>query len=292
MKKNFLISLSLLSLLSLNAFAFDYNSYCASSDNIKGSFLGNVMSLTGANLASRNVAKGQIKKAIKKATGANPKITLTSYFGHNFFDGEFSSLKGSIEEFQYKGMYYSNLKFNSLCPYNKVRYQDNALVFDENFLMDFEAEISQEDLNKYLKSSNYQKTLEKLEKNEIFSKLFKVQESEIKISENKLQFNYKLTPFPNASRHLEFVKSFIKPINLAFGAGLKIENSKIELCDLDFNSSKISYDYILPFLNMTNPTNFEVKIDKNNNAQVEIQDVKIQDKKIILKGILLAQKKD
>ena len=54
----------------------------------------------------------------------------------------------------------------------------------------------------------------------------------------------------------------------------------------------ISYYYILPFLNMTNPTNFEVKIDKNNNAQVEIQDVKIQDKKIILKGILFVQKKD
>lgn len=273
--------LIILCLLAFSVQADDLTSMCSTA-NAKKSLSGNLLSLSGINFLSRNFVENEIKKAFKKETNSTPKVKVESFYGTNFFNGEFKNLSGTSKNITYKGFYFSDLEFNSVCDYNKITYKNNALSFDTNFLLKYKTTITQNDLNKYIATTNYAKTIEKLNNDKNISSLFKIDGGKIQIKQDKLVFKYKVIPFPKTD--LGMFSNFIKPVDVAFSGGIRVEDDKIKLCDIDFNSFKFAYDAFLPFINMTNPTKFDIKVDKNNNGTLKVQNAIIENEKIVLDG--------
>ena len=287
MKKIIFLSIALI--LGLNmSYAKDYSGFCSANSADKTLF-GGIASFSGYNLINRNIAEGQIAKALKKETGSKFDVKIDSFFGTNVRNGEFKSLKAKSDNIFYNGIYMSDVNIETICPYNKVVYKDKTLFFDENLALRYSASITQEDLDKLLKESSFQKTLDKMNADEAISSLIQIKNSNIKIKDDKLEITYSVLPLAKLES-ISIFKNRIKPIKITIGANLKVEDGNIELCDLDFNNVKAKYNNLIPVINMLDPLSFAVNIDKKIKGEIDVDSVKIANSKIEIKGTVLLPK--
>ena len=183
----------------------------------------------------------------------------------------------------------SDLNVETLCPYNYVNYDNKKLSFKENMVLKYSTKITQDDLDKTLNSTEYKKILDKMNSDKVISSLIKIQNSSVKIKDDKIVFNYEVNPLPKYDI-ISYLPISIKPFNISFGAGLKAQDGKLQLCNLELNSIRYNYSYLMPIVNLLNPLSYRVSIDKNNKGENEIQNVKITDSKIEIDGIILIKK--
>ncbi len=287
MKKIILI-LTIFFIFTNPLFAKDFMQYC-SINNANRTLSGNIASISGINFLSRNILEHEISKTLKKETNSKFKVNLDNFYGVNILQGDFKSLKAQSSAFQYKGLYTSNLNVETLCPFNSVAFEDDKLLFKENMVLKYSTEITQQDLDKTFNSSEYKRIIDKMNNDKILSSILKIQNSKAEIKDNKLILKYEVMPTIN--ENLNFLIPFtLKPAKIAFSTNLKANNGKLELCDFELNTKKYYYSYFLPIVNLLNPLEYNISIDKNNKAENEIQTVKIADSKILIDGMILIKK--
>ena len=287
MKKILFLSITLI--LSINStLAKDYSQFC-STNSANKTFLGNIASISGYNSISRNIIENQIAKALKKETDSKFDVKIDSFLGTNVKNGEFKSLKANSDNIFYNGIYMSDVNIETICPYNKVDYKNKTLTFDENLALKYSASITQDDLDKLLKESSYQKIIDKMNSDSTISSLIQIKNSNIKIKDDKLEIIYNILPLAKLDT-IGIFKNRIKPIKIAIGANLKVEDGNIELCDFDFNNVKAKYNNLIPIINMLNPLSFEIDFDKNIKGEMDVENVKIANSKIQLEGTVLIPK--
>ncbi len=267
-------------LLLSSCYAFDYNSYCSTNTYSK-TFKGSALSTLGVNSINKKIIEKQVSKAIRKETGNKPKVKIDSFYGVNVLNGEFSYFSAKLDSAHYKNLFLSNLNVESFCPYNKVQYKEKTLLFSEPMVLKYSLDITQNDLDSMINSTNYKKSLENINNDKILSSLIKIKNQKVEIKDDKLAFKYEIVPFP-------FVST--KPFDVNFKAGLKVEDNKLALCDFDLNSIKADYNKFLPFVNLTNPMNYNIKINKNTAAKLRVENAKIKDSIIKLEGFVLIPK--
>ena len=273
--------------ISINPlFAKDFLQYCPI-NNAQKTFSGNIASLLGVNFLSRNIIEHEISKNLKKQTNSNFKVSVDNFYGINVLGGEFKSLKANSKNFNYNGLYTSNLNIETLCPYNSVLFKDNELFFKENMVLKYSTDITQNDLDKTFESKEYKSVIDKMNNDKILSSILKIQNSKAEIKDDKLVFKYEVMP----ASHLNYLLPFtLKPAKIAFSTNLKANNGKLELCDFELNSKKYYSSYFLPIINLLNPLDYGFSLDKNNRGENEIQTVKIADSKIKIDGMILIKK--
>ena len=88
----------------------------------------------------------------------------------------------------------SNVKIETICPYNKVAFQNDNLILEENIVLKFSAQMNQDDLAETVNSKAYKEMIEKLNSDKTVSKFVKIVDSDIQIKGDKLLFNYSLLP--------------------------------------------------------------------------------------------------
>ena len=287
MKKILFLSLALIFTINLSQ-AKDYSEFCSENSANKTLF-GSVASLSGYNFLARNVVENQIAKALKKETNSKFDVKIDSFYGTNVKNGEFKSLKATADNIFYNNIYMSSVNIETICDYNKVNYKNKTLTFDENLALKYSASITQDDLDKLLKESSYQKTIDKMNSDSTISSLIQIKNSNIKIKDDKLEITYSILPLAKLDT-IGIFKNRIKPIKIAIGANLKVEDGNIELCDLDFNNVKAKYNNLIPVLNMLNPLSFEMNFDKEIKGEVDVDSVKIANSKIQIDGTVLIPK--
>ena len=83
-----------------------------------------------------------------------------------------------------------------------------------------------------------------------------------------------------------------KSKEIALCANLRIDNGKIVLADTSFVGSGATLDInkFSKLLNYINPLDFSAKILENKDAKVNIKNVKIENKKITMDGIVTVLK--
>ena len=281
MKKNVVLILSLL--LSC-AYAQDYYQFCSTKTpnrNIQGA----ISSVLGMNILSRNIIENQIERAIKKETNSKFTIKINNFFMSNILSGEFKSISAKSKRLTSDGLYLSNIKANSICNYNKVSFKDNNLFIDENIVLKFSAQITQDDLEKTINSENYKKAIEKLNNDKTISKFIKITNSNVSLKGNQLLFKYELTP---KSKYKFIFGS--KPIKLSFRADLKVIDGKVKMCNFDLNENISTYGLLLPIVNKLNPTTWDLDFDENTKGKLDFSNVKIKDEKIYLEGFVVINK--
>lgn len=288
MKKISLILLLLLFLKQNSLYAQDYYSYC-SVNSAKKTFGGNFASVSGFNSLTRNIIESQIQKAIKKETGSKTEIKIDSFYGVNILNGEFKSLKAKAKDFNSNGLHFSNLFVETICPYNSVEFDDNSIKFRENMVLKYQTELTQDNLNDFISSSKYQKIINSMNENKALSSILKIENSKVEIKDDKLQFVYQIIP-NGANSVFSIFKNHIKTFKINFSANLKVENGKIVICDFKLNKLSSKYSYLLPLVNYFNPMNYQIDVDKNNKAKLNVENVKIANSKINIDGFLVLEK--
>ncbi len=240
MKKYLIIVLLFLTIPSLG---FEYSSYC-SSDNASKSLIGAISSVSGASMIARLVAQNEIEKALKKETSSKFKVKVNSFWGTNLTQGEFSRFYAKSKNFSYKHFNCQKLTLETICPYNKVSYENNKLNFDTDMVLKFNAELNEDNLS------------------ELFNQ-------KLRIEDDRVVIDIKISAFG--------IKTSLK-----LYAGLEVTDNKIQLCNIKLNNQSVKLSKYAPLLN--NLVNFKVDLDKNTKAKVKIDNIKIKNSLIYLTG--------
>lgn len=282
MKKILLIFLSLL--LSL-AQAKNYQDFC--STNIpKKTLKGNLMSITGFNSLTRNIIESAISHSVKKETGAKFNIKMNNFYGVNLLNGEFKSLSAKAKKYQADGIFLSDINVQTICPYNHISYSNDEINFRKNLVLKYSANLTQDDLNKIISSSDYQKMLDKMNNDKTISSLIQIKNSNVLINNDKLIFKYEVLPLYGVNLS-SFLGKKQKTISLNFTAGLEVKNGKVQICNFKFNSKGANSKIFSSLVNKLNPTTWQIDVDKNKKGDLVVENVKIANSKIYFDGYIL-----
>lgn len=148
--KNLLIILFIFAFLN-QAQASDYSNYC-STNIAKKTFSGNLASISGSNLLTRNIIEKSLETAIKKETDAKFNIKIKNFYGTNILNGEFKSIIAKTKKYEHDGIFLSETNIQTICPYNHIKYKDENLYFLENMVLKFETNLTKEDIKNTLNS--------------------------------------------------------------------------------------------------------------------------------------------
>lgn len=159
--KKVILFLLLLSILSPYVFANNYELYCSNNHPLK-TFNGNIASLSGFNLLTRNIAENIIQKEIKKETDSKFKIKINNFYGTNILNGEIKSIKATSKKYEHDGIYLNDINIETICSYNHILFENETLYFKENMVLSFSANSTNSNLKKTIKSGKLNKNLAKI----------------------------------------------------------------------------------------------------------------------------------
>lgn len=138
-------------LITSFAQAKDYTQYCSINPPSRG-LGGFLMSTSGLNTISRNIIENQIEQTIKRETGSKFKIKINNFYSSNIFNGEFKSIKANSQKYAHEGFYLTDIKIQTICPYNHISFEENKLYFKENMVLNYSAMLTPDDLKNTINS--------------------------------------------------------------------------------------------------------------------------------------------
>jgi hypothetical protein len=275
--KKFLIVFGLIIFCTVPAFAAcDYTSLCAPKPyDISSKGCQVTSNITGMTFLTEKIAQSIIKKELKKETKAKFKVEMKSYSARDLLAGRFKSLKISGKNLDVEGVYLSSFETKTLCDFNYVELTKKSIKFKENMVMDFAIEISNNDLQKTVKSADYLKMLNSINLSGFGITFFRLSEANVQIKNNKLYFTINVTS-PMST----------KPLPIVVRSDVKIEDGNIVLTKIDLvnlytviDLSKMTY-----ILNAINPLNFSMEILENQKSKIQVQTVEIKGDRIFING--------
>lgn len=231
--------------------------------------------VTGQNFLAEKIGAGLIKKAIKKnIISGDIKAKLDSYSVRDLKAGRFKTIEISGKNVNIQGVQISSFNAKTLCDFNYIQEQKNGdIVIKENLPMQFNVQITEDDLNKTMNSADYKRFISSV--NTLSGGLFEVSSTYVRLKNNKMYYVLKY--------NIPFVR---KPKEVVLSADLCVENGKIVMANTNFVGSEAVLDInkFSKLLNYINPLDFSAKILENKEAKCNIQNVKISDKNITIDG--------
>lgn len=276
MKKNILILLLLFS----SAFALDYSQYCTTKSP-KKTFSGVIMSTSGLNFLTKNIIEFEISKKLKKELSSDFQVHIDNFYGVNILNGIFQGLNVKCKRINFNNFYVSNIEAQTLCKYNRIAYSNNEIKFKENMILKYTSEITQNDFNSTINSTQYKKILDKMNNDERISKLFKINSSDIEIKNNKIVLKYTVYPLPR----IFSLNNFIKPVKLSINSSLTVKDGQIQFDNPILNTG-IKY---VPhsIINLLNPINYTFDATKTKKGKLTVENVNIKNNKIYIEGYVI-----
>lgn len=250
---------------------------CPAPYDLTSGFSRGVSTVTGQNFLAERIGESLIKKAIKKnITSGDVKVKLDSFSTRDLKAGRFKSLEIIGKNANVQGVYISSFDAKTLCNFNYVAPDKKGnYVVKEDIPLSFEAEITEDDLNKTMQSSDYKRMIDDLNGVTGGLNLFEITSTRVKLRNNKMYYvmNYAI-PFVRKTKQL------------VISADLKVENNKILLANTNFmnNTMSLDVDKLSRLFNYINPLDFSAKILENKEAKFSVETVKISDGKIKIDG--------
>lgn len=269
--------ISVLLLLGLAGYACDIK--CPASydmTSLPSRFLSTV---TGQKALSQFIGKKIIKKSImKNITSGDIKTDLKSFSTRDLKAGRFKSIELWGKNVNLQGVYISSIHAKTLCDFNYITQNKNGdVIIKEDLPLAIEVEFSEDDINKTMESSDYNHIITDINKLAGGLNVFQVDSSYVKIKNNKFHYVIKYyIPFIKGYKNVVFVS------DLAAKKGeIEFENTKI-LGD----STSLDIKYFSKLINYLNPLDFSLQIQENKDAKINIQNVKVEDNKVVADGTI------
>ncbi len=282
MEKKFLIILALI-FLGTSANAEEMWTCKSEPYPIKGGASVFFSNITGANFISSQIVEGIIKKDLKNTTNSKFKVNFVPYSIGDLKDGKFKSLAVSADSVKMEGFYVSDFSARTACSYNQIIFdkkQEAKIV--EDFLMDYEATITNDDLQKTLTESEFQKFVNALNVNVAGFNLLKIENAKMEVVNDKIKCSFSvLMPI--------FLASIRQ--NIVCEMGLKVENGKLAFADAKVNNTgTLAPNAVISILNKINPFMQRLQVAKNTEHIMKLNQVNIKDGRIKLAGTYIVPK--
>lgn len=231
--------------------------------------------VTGQNFLAEKIGASLLKKAIKKdIESGSIKTDLQSFSVRDLKAGKFKSLVISGKDINVQGISITLFEIKTLCDFNYlVDNKKGDVIVMEDMPMALNVVITEDDLNKTMVSSDYKRLINDV--NSLAGGIFEINSTYVKLKNNKMYYVIKY--------NIPFVR---KSKEVVLCAGLRVYNGSIMLADTKFAGANTSLDInkFSKLLNYINPLDFSAKILENKDAKINIQNVKIEDKKITIDG--------
>ncbi len=242
-----------------------------------GSFFTTV---TGTNFFATKIAEKEISKALKRELGADFKVKLDTFGGSSLIDGKFQKLTAKTNALNSKGLYFTDIKAETMCGFNHVKYESGKLYFAENMVIKYSGKITEQNLKQIIASNEYMNMLNNLNISAGRAIVTKIVNMDVKIQNNRVAMSYDV-----------LIPMFLgnAPHKINFSTNLDVENGTINFCDIDFGNPmlNLSMKSVIPMLNKLNPLVYQVKTGKNQNSIVNVKNVKIVNNEILADGIIV-----
>lgn len=282
--KKIIFTLALLFVMSQMCMAKECDTSCCPAPyDLTSGFSRFVSTATGQNFIAEKVAESLVKKAIKKNI-VSGKITakLDSFSTRDLKAGKFKTLEITGKDVNIEGIYISYFNAKTLCDFNYIaKNGDNNYIVKEDIPIAFNTEITEEDLNKTMNSSDYKRLINDINSIGGSLNIFQIISTSVKLKNGKMYYIVRYA--------VPFVR---KSMEVVISSDINVENGKIVLANTNFvrNNSLMDIDKFSSILNYINPLDFSAKILENKDANFSIKNVKITDQKINIDGIITVLK--
>jgi len=254
---------------------------CLDNYSVNGTFASTLSKVTGMNTLLSFTLESQVKKQLDKALGGDFDVDIIPFGGKSLLQGKFKKLQFSADSATLDGLHLSNIKAESVCEYNHFVYKNGEVYTNEDFVLSFSAQITNDDLKEFVSSSEYQKVIKSLNVGVGNFSFLKVYEPNAQIIDNKLVFDVKiLSPL-----------TYYEPKTISTTLDLVVENGKLIFTEISTTPRlKTNLNSILPLINKINPFIVNLAILNNNESNIRMQDIKIVDNTIFVKGLVIVPK--
>ena len=269
--KKLLVLLSFLLILPANA--QNYNVVCPSESLSiieKENFFNKI---TGLNFASKKIVELAIQKVLNdEFYKSNIDAKLNIFNINRLKNGEFAGLSIKSKNLIYRALRMTNFYAQTVCSYNKITQLNKKVYFPIDLPFKFEGTITNLDIQNVLNSEEFQRELKKIS----------ILETPTVVIENGF-LNFTI-PIKNLFSS--------KPIKVKFRADIAVENNKIVLRNITFNSKSniINNDILAPLLGTINPIAYEVDVANGKFCKLLITRAIIQGNEIKTNGVLVINK--
>lgn len=258
-----------------------YTQYCpAAPFNIADESTRNFQKKIGLNGLAAMVASHKIKSEIKKNAKGKFKVNVTSYSMTDAKQGKFKRFEVSGKKIVSSGVHISKLDARTTCQFIHLDMDKNPVGLAEPMAIDFNAEITEEDLNKTLQSPAFQEYSLGVKRRMVKISFFEFSNARVSLKNNQLDL-------------LVDVRTLMgKPFTANVISDLKAENNQIALKSLKFGSTnhKIEGRKMQYLVKIFDPVAYMQKVLSQYNCKTLIKSVKIDDGKIIIKGSVFLAK--
>lgn len=271
-------------MISAQAYALDCESDMCPSvpQKINGPVSSVLSKVTGMNWILSSVIESQVKKQMDKALLGDFKVDITPYGGKTLLDGKFKKMTGHSDHIYVEGLYLSDVNAESVCEYNHFIYKDGQVYTNENFVLSYSASVTSDDLQKTVATPQYLKLLNSMNVSVGNISVFKIFDPKAEIKNNRMVFSLKvISPL-----------TLGEPKRISTDMGLEVEDGKIMFTDVRTtpNLTSVNLNSILPVINKLNPFVYKANIMNNSKSIIKVQNVNINDNKIIIGGLVIVPK--
>ncbi len=251
-------------------------------EKVNGPVSSTLSKITGMNWLLSSVVETQIKKELNKALAGDFKVDVTPFGGKTLIAGKFKKIKAHSDNAYIEGFYVSDVKVESVCPYNHFIYKKGQVYTNENFVMAYSASVTSSDLQKTIATPQYMKLLNSMNVSMGNMTVFKVFDPKTEIKNNRMVFSLKiLSPL-----------TFGEPKKISADMGLEVSGGKILYTDVRTTPAlaSVNLNKILPIINKLNPFTYSAPVMNNSQGTVKVKDICIVDNKIVIKGLVIVPK--
>ena len=230
-----------------------------------------------------------VKKLVEKAITTELYSELSSKISADIdlvgikklTQGEFKNLSLKGKKLEYDALSISDFSASSICELNKIIYSNKRIYFPQELPFNFSATINNDNLQHILSSDLFKKQLENAYLKVAGIKAITLQDVQAEIKDGYISFNM---PFKTILSD--------KITNLKFNANVGVENNKIILKNITFNSKSniMNNNGLLPLINKINPLGFEIKKTGTKFCKLNVKNAEIVGDKINIKGLFIINK--
>ena len=237
--------------------------------------------ITGMNFLSKKIVEYALQKELKNELNFDINADLDIFNIKRLKKGEFKGLSFQGESLKYKAFSFSNFQAQTICPYNKIVYQDKKIYYPHNLSFKFTGQITNQDLLNIVNSYEFQKELSKASLNILGIESFKVLTPKVELKRGYVFFEIPIKTLLSK-----------KPMNLTLYSNIEVKNNRIELKEITIGEgTNSSFDGIIkPLLQVVNPFAYEIDSINGKYCNIFITNAKISGSILEADGVLTINK--
>lgn len=249
-------------------------------DKKSAEYLRNKRHLSPMNPIVESIAEKAIKKSLKKETGAKFKVKFEGYTLSSMKAGVFKNLVIKGKNLTVEDIFLPYLELKTVTDYNRIDYTQNPVVAKSDMVFEYNLGLSEKSINDALKSKEYQKTIEKINKRAY--PLFVLSDARIRIKDNRvyviMSYNFPINPAK-------------KDKTLVISTDFNVENGHIKAKNVGLNSAygNLPIDKVTNLINLLDPLTFTLDVMNDNKCKSRIENVKIEDNIFQINGKMFVE---